>query len=155
MTDTVKRVYLQPGDMCVAKEPAVISTVLGSCVSVIIHCKRLQVSAMCHAIMPSGRGKSDDGFQYVDSAVGYMLNVFQKLEAGDDELEIKLFGGADQLGRSEESSRNIGARNVETAKDILRRCGCFPKRSDTGGRLGRKIIYNTRTGEVLLKRLGA
>ncbi len=151
----IRKVNLRPGELCIVREPALISTVLGSCVSVTIHSNLSGVSGMCHAVMPTRGVRCEEAaFHYVDSAVDYMMKVFDGLCNKNDEVVIKLFGGSDMLGRDEKHHRNIGARNVEMAKDVLRTGGLFPQRSDTGGMLGRKIIFNTMTNEVFLKWLG-
>lgn len=152
----IRKVYLRPGELYVAREPAIISTVLGSCVSVTIHSGQSGVSGMCHAIMPTkGVSFEEPAFHYVDCAVDYMMKVFNGLGADNSEMVIKLFGGSDMLGRNERHQRNIGAQNVEMAKRVLYARGFSLRMSDTGGKLGRKIIFNTMTNEVFLKRIGA
>jgi chemotaxis protein CheD len=71
------------------------------------------------------------------------------------EIEVKLFGGAALIGTSRyrEMSNSIGQQNVKAAIDTINSCGLLLKIMDVGGAFGRKIIFNTWTGEVLLKRL--
>ncbi|MGA2108628.1 MAG: hypothetical protein ABSH25_13400 [Syntrophorhabdales bacterium] len=50
------KVFLKPGEIYVGEEPAEISTILGSCVSVTMFSKRVRVGAICHALLPSRAG---------------------------------------------------------------------------------------------------
>ena len=45
-------VYLQPGESYLARKPAIIRTILGSCVGVTFWCARLGVGALRHAQLP-------------------------------------------------------------------------------------------------------
>ena len=48
---------------------------------------------------------------------------------------------------------NVGQRNIELAYKMVSELGIPVKSSSTGGKLGRKIHFNTGTGEVLQKYL--
>ncbi len=74
MEDAPAAVSLRPGQIHFAKEPAVVSTVLGSCVSVTMHCARLEIGAICHALFPAGVPAEDvEPFRYVDRSVEAMV----------------------------------------------------------------------------------
>ncbi|MDP2689872.1 MAG: chemotaxis protein CheD, partial [Deltaproteobacteria bacterium] len=65
----------------------------------------------------------------------------------------KVFGGSVFYGGSAEAS--IGAKNAEAALALLEGTGIRVAAADVGGSLGRKIFFDTRTGAVRLKPLGA
>ena len=44
-------VNLHPGELFVAQEPTLITTILGSCVSVCLFCPKQKIGAMCHGVM--------------------------------------------------------------------------------------------------------
>jgi chemotaxis protein CheD len=48
---------------------------------------------------------------------------------------------------------NIGERNVQLAEDLLAAENIPVISADTGGRVGRKLIFNTESGVVLVKKL--
>ena len=48
------RVYLKPGELHFATGPTVVSTVLGSCVSVTMFDRLSGAAAICHALLPEG-----------------------------------------------------------------------------------------------------
>jgi chemotaxis protein CheD len=71
------------------------------------------------------------------------------------EIEVKVFGGADTFSAAPGGRRgfSIGQRNTEIAMQSLKKEGLSILSLDVGGATGRKLFFNTHTGEVLLKRL--
>lgn len=148
------KVYLKPGDIYLMPEPAVVTTVLGSCVSITMYHPWLKVGGICHGLLPNGDGR--EGFKYVDCAFRYMLQQFRALGARAGEIQAKLFGGASLFSaEGGAGSLSVGSKNVKTAMALIRREGIKLAASDTGGKVGRKILFHTDTGEVFLKRLGS
>jgi chemotaxis protein CheD len=149
------KVFLKPGEMYVGEESAEVSTILGSCVSVTMFCRRVRIGAMCHALLPSSRAPGDsDKLRYVDSAILHMLDMFEKMGVRSGELEIKLIGGAEVLERINGNTVTVGRKNIETAMKILKERNLDLTGSDVGGTMGRKVHFSTRTGKVLLRRIG-
>jgi len=148
-----QKIYLNPGELVVAEEPAQVTTVLGSCVSVTLFSPRLRVGAICHAVLPTGDSKQPSRF--VNQSVTYMLNYFRKHEIDTDEIVAKLFGGADMFNQVDPrcKDRTVGAQNIRAALDRLRESGLEPAALDVGGQQGRKLIFYSHTGEIFLKRV--
>lgn len=147
-------IFMKPGELYVLETPAVISTILGSCVAVTIFNRRLKVGGICHALLPMcPANNGHERFRYVDSAVAYMLRKFGQIGVRRDEMEVKLLGGADVLDRTNGSAISVGQKNVESALEIMRNEDIRLAVSDVGGKLGRKVHFYTDTGRVLLKRI--
>ena len=147
-------IFLKPGGLYISEEPAIVSTILGSCVSITIYNKRLMIGGICHALLPKGQASNGTGtFRYVDSAISYMLQKFETRGIEKDEMEVKLLGGADVLERMDGHTKSVGQQNRETALEIIRKERLNLKVSDVGGSLGRKIYFYTDTGRILLKRI--
>jgi chemotaxis protein CheD len=152
---------LQPGELYVARTPAILRTILGSCVGVTFWSGRLGAGALCHGVLPRAPSVWPAGFslaeghRYVDFSIRYLAQQFDALGAHRDELEIKLFGGADVLPLlSARSSRpTVGSLNCKTAVDVLAEEGFSVTASDLGGTRGRRIHFHTGTGVVLVSRL--
>ena len=149
----LEKIYLKPGELVVTEEPVMVTTVLGSCVSVTMYNARLRAAAICHGMLPHG-GISDN-FKYVDTALRYMIDYFRKRDIGRKEIEVKVFGGADMFNTVGSSTRNftVGWQNISAATSFLQEYGMAPTASDVGGKKGRKLIFTTDTGIVYLKRL--
>jgi chemotaxis protein CheD len=76
--------------------------------------------------------------------------LIEKMQRNGSSLKnivAKVFGGANQMN----SSMNIGARNIEIAKEVLAHYGISIVAENVGGNVGRKLKYNTGTGQVMMK----
>lgn len=144
------RVYLKPGELHFATGPTVVSTVLGSCVSVTMFDRLSGAAAICHALLPEG--PRTDAFRYVDTSILHMLETFSAHGIHRRRLEVKIFGGADMIGVGG-SRMGVGRRNVEIATQVLAASGLDVSTCDVGGIRGRKLFFVTHTGDVFLKRL--
>lgn len=151
--DQVCNIYLKPGEIFVARRPALVSTVLGSCVSVILHMPRTGMGAICHAMLPAGT--KDDDFRYVDKAVSYLYNRLTSLCGGSSGIEAKLFGGANVLksGVRNEEALSVGHQNVAAALQTLGMLGLKVSAADTGGIQGRKLFFYSKSGEVFVRQV--
>jgi chemotaxis protein CheD len=153
-------VYLHPGEAYVAREPTVIRTILGSCVGVTFWSARLRVGALSHAQLPrcpeEGAGQSFlNRHRYVDFAIRELARQFDLLGASRQEVQVKLFGGADVLpvSNSHLLRPTIGKLNCEAAIDTLRAEGLILAASSLGGTSGRSLRFYTGTGEVRVRLL--
>jgi chemotaxis protein CheD len=154
-------VYLQPGEMYLAREPTMIRTLLGSCVGITFWSKRLGIGALCHALLPrcpdgfSLGVHPEVGYRYVDFCIRDLARKFDGLGALRNEVEVKVFGGADVLLGSKDAPirDTVGSINCDTALEVLRTEGFQIAASSLRGKSGLNIHFNTGNGEVQLRRL--
>lgn len=158
----IPRVFLHTGDAYIGVKPTIVSTVLGSCVSISMHSKRARQGVICHAFLPyraeskKEKGPSIQICRYVDTAVDHLLECMLRLGVKKNEIEVKLFGGATGLTTTQvrpPSALGIGNKNVAAALDCLSDKGLYPSRMDVGGNVGRKILFATHSGDIWMKRL--
>lgn len=147
-------VFLQPGEVLTTTAALRVKTILGSCLGITIRAPGAGYAAIAHCVLPEAAAAVDpaDSSQparYVDTAVASMLRLFAEHGASRGELEIKLFGGADAMG----AEFGVGKRNIEVARRILLARGMAIAASAVGGNQGRVIVFDTGTGEVLLRTL--
>jgi chemotaxis protein CheD len=111
------------------------------------------VGGICHALLPErpSAAPAEERLRYVDSSIVHMLREFQTMGIGFDEMEIKVFGGADVLPVT--NRRTVGRANIEAALYTLHDREIEVNVSDIGGRVGRKIVFSTHEGYVLVKKL--
>jgi len=152
-------IYLQPGESRLVREPAILRTLLGSCVGIAFRIPRLGVGALCHPMLPRFPVKQavtmtrSAGRRYVDYAIRDLARQFDALGARREEVEVKLFGGGDVLLMINDSARpSVGRLNIEVAIRVLEEEGFAVSASSLGGKRGINIYFNTRNGEVLLQR---
>ncbi len=158
----LSEIYLNPGESYLARKPAIIRTILGSCVGVTFWSARLGMGALTHCQLPRcpahlGTNLNPAiGRRYVDFAIRDLTRQFDQLGARRSEIEVKLFGGADVLLVGDESyaRRTVGRLNCEAALEVVEAEGLLVKASSMGGTSGLNIRFDTRSGEVRLRRLG-
>jgi chemotaxis protein CheD len=153
--------YLKPEEAVFSQSPALVTTVLGSCVSVTLYNRRFDTGGICHSVLPSCRSREDctavcrDVFKYVYCSVTHLVERFEQMGIRRAEIEAKLFGGSDVMScEGKAGPLCVGKENVEAARHALELNGLKPISGQVGGRFGRKLYFFTHTGEVLVKRLG-
>ena len=146
-------VFLKPAEVCVAVAPTRISAVLGSCVAIcLLDTGRPGTGAMCHALLPSGtvRGVEETG-RFVDGALDLMLSRLGRLGVAPAGLRAKLFGGAElPVADRNACQLSVGRQNIEMARRLLAAWGIPLVAENAGGTLGRKILFDTGSGEVTI-----
>ncbi len=154
-------VYVQPGESHLVRKPAMMKTLLGSCVGIAFRVPRLDLGALCHPMLPLCPAKQTAqlsraaGRRYVDYAIRDMARQLDALGAKREEVEVKIFGGGDVLSMINSSDRpSVGRLNIEMAMKVLEEEGFAIMASSLGGKRGINILFNTKTGEVLLQRHG-
>jgi chemotaxis protein CheD len=150
-------ISVQPGHRYMTRKPMILRTILGSCVSVTFWSARLGAGALCHGVLPRCPVGAviPEGYRYVDFSIRYLAQRFDRLGLPRQEVQIKLFGGADVLpvNTARGAKPTIGAMNCRAALEVLEEEGFTVIASDLGGIRGRTIRFDTETGEVLLQRL--
>ena len=143
----VQKHFLYPSTIYFSKDPCHISTILGSCIAVCLYDPILKRGAMNHYMMPLWNGNGLASPNYGNIAIEKMIkNMIQKGSI-KHKLIAKVFGGANHTN----STFNIGKRNIQMALDTLKQNNIKVVSKSVGGELGRKIIFNTSTSEVLMK----
>ncbi len=96
-------------------------------------------------------------FRYLDCSVKAMIEAFEQKGIKRQEIEIKIFGGSDMFESKRVQGKpvTVGRQNIEMAKSVLQTAGLKVAAEHLGGKVGRKILFFTNTGEVLMKRLGS
>src|SRR5882757_5615178 len=87
--------------------------------------------------------------RYGSFAMESLINDLLKLGAKRERLEVKLTGG----GRVLASMTDVGARNIEFARNWLNLEGLSIAGEDVGDTHPRRVLYFPATGRVLMFRL--
>jgi chemotaxis protein CheD len=146
---------LLPGEFFVSREPMIVYTVLGSCISACIRDPLIGVGGMNHFMLPaprehqSGDAWGGESTRYGSFAMEQLINGILSRGGAKQRLEIKLFGA----GRIYESNIDVGARNTEWVLHYLQEEGLPIAKHDLGDVFPRKVYYFTDSGRVLLKKI--
>lgn len=139
--------FLYPSALMVSSEPCEIMTILGSCVAVCLYDPALRIGGINHFMLPLWNGTGLASPKYGNIAIEKLIEKLKQLGCKPGKLKAKVFGGGEVISNIRQQI-SIGARNIEIAKDILKESGIPIVSFSLGGKYGRKIIFNTSTGEV-------
>lgn len=146
-------VYLHPGQVHVASEPAAITTILGSCVAVCLWDSALRVGGMNHYLLPHWAGGAAASLRYGNVAIQCLIENLLTLGCAKERLVAKLFGGGCVIDAFKEGENHLGMKNIGIARTLLGEEGIQVAGEDVGGRHGRKLIFQTDDGVVWVKSL--
>jgi chemotaxis protein CheD len=132
------------GEFAVVKDDYNIAfkTLLGSCVAIMFYDKDKKVKGMNHFLLPATNNTNED-MKYGLYSVEAMLNEMYKLGCKKENMAVKISGGADIMSIGL-SSKSIGHRNVEFAKDFCYSEGFKILSDHTRGSEGRVILLATK-----------
>lgn len=142
--------FLYPSTLFASKEQYLVNTILGSCVAVCLYDPVLQIGGINHYMLPLWNGQGLASTKYGNIATERLIEKLQGYGSHKKNLIAKVFGGGEVID-TQISQFLIGERNIDIAIKILKQHNIKVKGQSTGGKLGRKIQYNTYTGEVLQK----
>jgi chemotaxis protein CheD len=140
--------FLFPAALFVSKEPYLVTTILGSCVSVCLWDTSLNTGGINHFMLPLWNGQGLASPKYGNIAVEKLVGKMISLGCRKENLVAKIYGGGEIIPTSTVSKFNIGERNVDFAREMLAKLNLKVISTNAGGKNGRKIIFNTFTGEV-------
>ncbi len=146
MAEEVNRVFLLPGEYLVSKQPHIISTLLGSCVSVCLYHPQHHFGGMNHYMLTNGAAGERSG-KYGDYAINVLLQFMDRACGSLAGVEGMIFGGANVVGTIG-SGVQIGERNVALARETLRKHGIRVTREQVGGTAGLKLQYQNWDNKI-------
>lgn len=146
------------GEYKFARSPGRLVTLgLGSCVGVTLWDPVTKIGGLLHIMLPNSKDFSRITKQekYADLGIPLMVKDLIKNGAGQSRLKAKLVGGAQMFsGVDKKQLFNIGERNIEMSRKILKQMSIHIVSEDVGGNKGRTMYLNLENGEVLVKTLG-
>lgn len=146
-----RRFFLPAGQLYATDEATDIITVLGSCVSVCLYDSEKGVGGANHFMLPGASATPNP--RYATNAFDLLLAQLLSLGARRNRIEAKVFGGASMLRLGTEATRDLGSRNIEAARCRLEEERIPVVSEDVGGNRGRKLVFSTGDGTVLLRQV--
>jgi len=147
--ETIHKHFLFPGTLFADQREFLISTVLGSCVSICLWDQVARIGGMNHYMLPLWNGEGLATPKYGNIAIEKLLTKMLSLGCRKENLIAKVFGGANVTGTGNEIFM-IGDRNIMLANQMLEEYRVTVKSSDVGGHVGRKVIMNSATGVIMV-----
>ncbi len=142
-----------PGEFFVSREPMIVYTVLGSCISACIRDPIIRVGGMNHFMLPEPKETAHDYWgestRYGSFAMESLINEILKRGGIKSRLEVKLFGA----GKIYVGQIDVGDKNAKWVTQYVKNEGLTISKTDLGDVFPRKVYYFTESGRVLLKKI--
>jgi chemotaxis protein CheD len=136
---------IQPGHLAFSQAPSMIFTVCGNGLVVTMRDKLKGTGGIAHCIYPNPAAGEKPTHYHADVALRSLLKVFKSsLDSG--RLEAQIIGGGHYKG----INRARAEKTALAVKKILKKKKINIVSEDVGGVLGRKIVFNTSTGETMV-----
>ncbi|TVQ14702.1 MAG: chemotaxis protein CheD [Bacteroidetes bacterium] len=146
----LKTHFLYPSTLFFSREPYIVNTILGSCVSLCLYDPINRSGGINHYMLPFWNGEGLASPKYGNIAIEKLLEKMLQSGSKKNNLIAKVFGGGEVID-TQISQFHIGERNIEVAQRVLKDLNIRISGQSLGGKNGRKIQFNTETGAVLQK----
>jgi chemotaxis protein CheD len=154
-----------PGELYVSNKNEIITTVLGSCISVCLYDKNNRIGGMNHFMLPINKASTSDyltsnfnpnfytdELRYGTISMEVLVSEIQKMGGERKNLRAKYFGGGKVL-KTFSDVLDIGKKNIEFVESYIKKEGIPVDSNDVGGKVGRKLFFIIRDFKVLSKDL--
>ncbi len=139
------------GEMLVSSGPEVITTILGSCVSVCLFSPVSKQGGIIHYALPDrshAKSTTRSDLNFGDLAIDSLVDSLLRLPGVKlHQLQAKIVGGASVVNELFHAN-SIGELNVATAREKLKHYGIPVVGESVGGEQGRKLYFYTSTGRL-------
>ena len=143
-------------DMKLARNTGMLITyALGSCIGVCLYDPRLKLAALVHIMLPlnmeAGRKTP---YKYADTGIRETLREMERQGAARSRVVAKIAGGAKMFDIGGGSLGNIGQRNIDSVRMVLKREGVRLAAEDVGGTAARTLLFDPATGQGCIRSYG-
>lgn len=153
-----KLVKVGMADLKVGKSPDIITTLgLGSCIGLTLYDPVTKIGGMVHYMLPDSTKLSNNTniAKFGDTGIQELYRQVVAAGASPRRLVAKIAGGACMFAASGGSTvRNVGSRNIELAKLMLKAMKIPLIAEDVGLNYGRTVELNCENGEYTIKAVG-
>lgn len=145
-------------DLNIAKTPDSLTTLgLGSCIGLTLYDPVAKVGGLVHYMLPdSTKLKNNSNIaKFGDTGIRELYNKMIANGASPSRMVAKIAGGAKMFEVSGLSNvGNVGERNAEEAKIMLKELKIRLIAEDTGLNYGRTVVLDCENGNYIIKAVG-
>lgn len=136
--------------------PEIRALGLGSCIGLCVFDPGIKLGCIAHIVLPQAKSQDTTEYgKYADTAVPHVINEMVSRGARMSRLRIAITGGAQLFSFGGSDSRlDVGRRNTQAVKDRLAEMKLAIKAEDTGGKSGRTVSLDAKTGTVSVRQAG-
>ncbi|MCB9748361.1 MAG: chemotaxis protein CheD [Candidatus Omnitrophica bacterium] len=138
--------FIQAGQLAFSKDPSLICAVCGNGVLITLRDRIQKVGGVVHCIYPQSYRWSKPTNYHVDIAIYSLFSNLKNYNVIHRNLEAQLLGGGHLRGLNKKRAEKV----IKGVRKILGKHNINIVSEDVGGNLGRKIIFNTESGELVI-----
>lgn len=138
-------------------EGVLITYALGSCVGICLYDPVVKVASMIHILLPTKLDGSKDIniYKFADTGITATIKKMEVFGALRPRITAKIAGGAKMFDIPNSSSiGNIGMRNVDSVRTVLKSEGIPIIFEDVGGNTARTLLFDSSTGIGIIRIYG-
>lgn len=144
-------VFLAPGQLAVPTRPAYVKTVVGSCVAVCLWDAGVPIGGLNHYLLARPGPLDAPDPRYGSVATPLLIERLRRVGAAPARMQAAVVGGGHPIQSLKDT--RIGEENIAVALEVLAGHGIPVVRQETGGAYGRKLLFHTGTGELVVRSL--
>jgi len=152
-------VKVMPGGVYTSTQAEMICTGLGSCIAACMWDPEVGIGGMNHFLLPFDSKYEQDHWhpteivstasRYGNNAMEMLINQLLAGGAQRSRIQLKLFGGAQMLGKH----AMVGEKNIEFALNYAKEEHFEIVSQDLGGLEPRKVMFDPLNGRAWVKRI--
>jgi chemotaxis protein CheD len=142
-------VFLAPGELIVRSEPTCVKTIVGSCVAVCLWDSAAGVGGVNHFLLPAPGPNDPPDDRHCSVATPRLVDELVRAGGDMERTVASVVGGGHPVSAIRTGA--VGDANVDAAISVLGQRGIGIVRQETGGAHGRKLLFNTSTGELIVR----
>ena len=149
MNVSKKRVRMAEYKILTSSE-LLVTVGLGSCVGIALYDRKKKLGELIHIMLPENK-KGLKPAKYADTGIPLVIKKMVKKGAKKQRLVAKIAGGAQMFSiKGENSSLQVGKRNIKKVRKILKNLKIDIAGEDVGKNYGRTMKFYTSDGKVLI-----
>ncbi len=129
----------------ISKSPDKIVTLgLGSCVGLVLYDPAAKIGGMVHIMLPTAPKGTDatNKYKFADTGIAELIRAMVASGAARARLAAKAAGGAHMFNTNYNTDvMNVGQRNIEMCRKVLKENAIAIVAEDMGGTSGRSIEF--------------
>ena len=143
-------------DMKIGKgNDLLVTYALGSCIGLCFYDQRTKTGALLHIMLPLNMepGRKNP-LKYADTGIRETLRQLETQGASRSRITVKIAGGAKMFEVNGGNLGNIGQRNIESVRMVLRKEGIRLLGEHVGGNVARTMLLDVDSGQSCIRSYG-
>ena len=152
-----KEIKVGIADMAITRqEGTLITYALGSCIGISLYDPAIKLGSLLHIMLPEAANMREPNvFKFADTGIQETLRKMSVFGGMKSRYVCKIAGGARMFEIQGSSGiGNIGERNIESVKNVMRSEQIRVVKQDVGANYARTMLLDVATGAVAIRTFG-